>query len=350
MPYRLKRKESIAAGFRRIAREEARKALDASTGDGPVDERIHDARTRCKKLRGLLRLIRPHFGGFYRRENAFLRDAARSLSIARDAAVVQKAFGDLARRDRLQGKVFEAVRAALPTTAGPAGDDAARLTAFAESMRPFLSRLNEFEFDADGFRAIADGLTETYRDGRRAMSKALDGGADAERHGWRKQVKYHWHHVRLLRNVWQPLMEARGEELSRLGDLLGDDHDLAVLSQIIDEASALEPGDGESFKASIDRRRPSCSRRPARWESDCTRRSPAHSRGGCGGIGRRDGPGRRTRSRRSGPQRSPRRNTRQSPVVAAAAFNTIGNTEPPARSVARRMCPLRRKVGHVGTT
>ncbi|HEX6986240.1 MAG TPA: CHAD domain-containing protein, partial [Planctomycetaceae bacterium] len=103
MPYRLKRKESVADGVARAAREEAEKALAAVTGGGrPADERIHDARTRCKKLRGLLRLVRPHLGDLYREENARLRDAARPLSAVRDAAVVLKAFDELARGGRLE--------------------------------------------------------------------------------------------------------------------------------------------------------------------------------------------------------------------------------------------------------
>ena len=48
---------------------------------------VHDVRKRCKKVRGLLRLVRPGLGPDYRRANADVRDAARELSSLRDAHV-----------------------------------------------------------------------------------------------------------------------------------------------------------------------------------------------------------------------------------------------------------------------
>src|SRR5215475_2007881 len=58
----------------------------------PDDERIHSIRKRCKKLRGLLRLVRPSLGDTYERENAYFRDVARALSPLRDVHVTLAAF------------------------------------------------------------------------------------------------------------------------------------------------------------------------------------------------------------------------------------------------------------------
>lgn len=48
-------------------------------------------------------------------------------------------------------------------------------------------------------------------------------------HEWRKQAKYLWYHTQLLHTVWPPVLEAQAGELDKLGEALGQEHDLAVL-------------------------------------------------------------------------------------------------------------------------
>ena len=68
---------SVQAGVRRIACEQIDKAIaEIENTELPLDETIFQIRKRCKKIRGLLRLVRPSFDG-YARENAIFRDAAR---------------------------------------------------------------------------------------------------------------------------------------------------------------------------------------------------------------------------------------------------------------------------------
>jgi hypothetical protein len=46
----------------------------------------------------------------------------------------------------------------------------------------------------------------------------------------RKRVKYHWYHVRLLETTWKPLLQVHCEAADQLGSQLGDESDLAILS------------------------------------------------------------------------------------------------------------------------
>jgi CHAD domain-containing protein len=50
-------------------------------------------------------------------------------------------------------------------------------------------------------------------------------------HEWRKRVKDHWYHVRLLENVWTEVMQAHEASLKNLETWLGDDHNLVVLRE-----------------------------------------------------------------------------------------------------------------------
>ena len=51
-------------------------------------------------------------------------------------------------------------------------------------------------------------------------------------HEWRKAVKRHWHHCEALG------LDDRARLVHELSDLLGDDHDLATLSEAADRHSA----------------------------------------------------------------------------------------------------------------
>ena len=67
--------------LRNIAHDQLGAAISdlVEPGDDLV-EAIHDCRKRCKKLRGLVRLVRPALGDQYSDANATFRDAGRELT------------------------------------------------------------------------------------------------------------------------------------------------------------------------------------------------------------------------------------------------------------------------------
>lgn len=99
-----------------------------------------------------------------------------------------------------------------------------------------------------GFSTIEPGLERVYRQGRAAMELALVDPTDEHLHEWRKRVKDHWYHVRLLRNVWPKVMDAYGKEMKALSDALGNDHDLAVVAPVMraepESFGGVEPVEG----------------------------------------------------------------------------------------------------------
>ena len=241
MGYRLRSGESVVEGVRRVAVEQVEAALgEVANPELDRGETVHQVRKRCKKLRGLLRLVRPVLGKTYAEENAWYRDAARPLSGVRDAESVIEAFDELLswKKAQVDGSRAETVREALVTRrqriAEQQTDLDERLAAFASRMGEGRARVESWSLDADGFKAIAGGLEETYRRGREAMRAAYDEGTPESFHEWRKRVKYGWYHHRLLVDVWKPVLDVRRELYSELSDLLGDDHDLVVLRQTLE--------------------------------------------------------------------------------------------------------------------
>src|SRR5690606_30896406 len=91
------------------------------------------------------------------------------------------------------------------------------------------------------------GFRQCYREGRKACVHAfVDQSAEAF-HDWRKRVKEHLYHTRLLHPVWPAVMQAREEELALVAKRLGDHHNLAVFRQWLLTEPAAFPADSHGL-------------------------------------------------------------------------------------------------------
>ena len=95
MAYRLaKSQDTVQDGVRKIATDLIDKAIDAAKQRRSPEQTVHELRKTCKRLRGLIRLVRPVFAD-YHTENAAFRDASRTLSYLRDTAVLIQTYDSL---------------------------------------------------------------------------------------------------------------------------------------------------------------------------------------------------------------------------------------------------------------
>jgi CHAD domain-containing protein len=232
--------ESVEAGFRRIAAEQLTKALASLENGDALHEGVHDARKRMKKLRGLLRLVRPGFKG-YAAENAVLRDAARTLSGLRDHTAMLETLARLSDRhaDRIDRRRTVPLRRALEArrdAATAAPDLGERVEAFRCVLRGARERAEDWRLKAGGWEALGPGLALTYGRGRAAMTQAHRTGRGEDYHEFRKRVKYHGYHARLLAPIWPPLMAPYAAMLDDLGEVLGEAHDLVAFAPVVAEA------------------------------------------------------------------------------------------------------------------
>lgn len=244
--------ETLASGLRRVSMEQFESALGGLT-DSSVDRdvAIHEMRKAAKRLRAVLRMVRPSIGEkVYRAENAVLREAASSVSGVRDGAVMVDAvhrlrsrygrllapgtFADIesrlaARHQRMSNRVLEdeetirhlvtvLYRARSRYAAWPVDPDDPR---FGNRVIP------------NGFRAIGPGIAATYARGRREMRLAYSRSAPEHFHAWRKRVKYLRHQMEILSPVWPEVIGGLATSLERLGDVLGDEHDQAAMISLV---------------------------------------------------------------------------------------------------------------------
>jgi CHAD domain-containing protein len=124
------------------------------------------------------------------------------------------------------------------------------------ALREASQRIDRAPMKGDDWQVLGGGLERIYRGARKAMSVATRSRDSADLHEWRKQVKYLWHELQILRPAWPGVLGELADQVHKLADHLGDDHDLAVLRQkITAHAAAFQTSDRDALLAVIDRRR-----------------------------------------------------------------------------------------------
>ena len=235
MPYRFKLDEPIASGVRRIAREQIARAgleLDRVSAGGAAAG-IHESRKAIKRLRALLRLLRPQIGQkAFKVRNVGLKEIAAKLSASRDHSILDETITKLEGRFGHAGvKALAPLRSTLARGHTGAQDNIG--SPASETIREKLAQegrwLDELTFDAGGFEIVAEGLELSYRRGRAALAKASKKPTDDRVHDLRKSVQWHWRQMALLSRAWPEYFNLRAAAAREISQILGDDHDLAVL-------------------------------------------------------------------------------------------------------------------------
>jgi CHAD domain-containing protein len=250
MAYRFsKSRDTIQDSLRKIATELIDKAIEATRKRQSAGRTVHELRKTCKRLRGLIRLVRPVFAD-YHTENAAFRDAGRKLSHLRDTAVLIQTYDSLleAYDDQVDRARFAPIRRRLTLQqkrlAGHT-DIARRLDEFRQAMVAARGRVRRWRLSDDGFDALEPGIARSYKAARRAMAEASNEMSAETVHEWRKRVKDHWYHARLLTPIWRKQMRTSGVVARDLGELLGQHHDLDVFQQRLTEGEIADAADLE---------------------------------------------------------------------------------------------------------
>lgn len=236
MPYRLKLDCPPGREVRRVIAELIARALRCvEDPHPPLAQRVHFARTSCKKIRAALRLIRSSEPKTWRRENAWFRDTARALAELRDTTVLPQTLRTLltASRQGASGHEGTAVQRALLAQRRRAVADAANTKDLVEDVtarfRAAERRLATWT-PALAAKDAVDEFRRSYRQARDALRAAESCATSDTLHAYRKRAKTHGYHCRLLRCAWPTVMRARQHELDELSELLGEEHDLVVLA------------------------------------------------------------------------------------------------------------------------
>jgi CHAD domain-containing protein len=238
MSYSLDPGIPVSEAVRRVALAELDLAHTALASPPDRHSGVHSARKGLKRLRSLLLLVRPGVP-----EPAFAHVTERLSAIARGLAPARDA-----------NALLDAIRKLEPDEEAYAGSSPLRSlrlwlekrrqvaernlesSAAAEAMRglrelkPTLAGL---AIHPDDFTPLAKGLKHCYRATRRSYELAFATGNDDDFHEWRKDVQRHWRQMQLLSPCAAAELPARADTARSLSQVLGDDHDIALLRRLV---------------------------------------------------------------------------------------------------------------------
>jgi CHAD domain-containing protein len=245
MSFELHAEKSVRSNLRRLVRKQLEKSEGSlqNFSHESRDEIVHDLRKRLKKIRALVRLVRSEIGEHtYHDVNYRFRDAARPLTEVRDAKILLQTFDRLLQHfhEHLPPRGFRQLREALEQNLR---DVRRRVLVQQKTLRK-IARFVKHErrelmpwLEASNhWFALRCGLEDAYR---RAADAFQDAGRDPtveKLHEWRKQTKYLHYQLVTIRPLWPERIDELVKETGSLGDLLGDNHDLAVLQQKLTDA------------------------------------------------------------------------------------------------------------------
>ncbi|MCJ9671381.1 MULTISPECIES: CHAD domain-containing protein [unclassified Neorhizobium] len=249
MAYRLRPAKSFTDEFRSVAESQLSHAIRLleDQPDGQ-HEAIHDARKRFKRVRALYRLVQPDAKTFRRQENTRIRDMAQTLSAVRDATALVETVDYLAGHAGSPEELSALTTASKALTerrdriASEEHDLRAKMAAAVDTCRAAIAALDDLDLDNDPHKT-AKRLAKAWKDQREKALGALAGceeHGDAETyHGLRKCGQTYWMHLSLLGGIWPSAMLAKQQQAKALVDLLGHEHDLSVLTGLVNESPEL---------------------------------------------------------------------------------------------------------------
>jgi CHAD domain-containing protein len=218
MSFELRPGESLRKGIRRIVRKQMEKALGQliRLHKGSRDEHVHEARKTFKKIRAMLRLVRPAIGEErYRAENTCFREAGRPLTEVRDAKIFIETLDHVAKhfKEHIAGRSFGDARQALQDNLRAVRkrvlDEEDAFAVVADAVRQARARLKSWAADIPK-RWVDKGLEDVYRQAGDACQEATADPTVENLHEWRKQAKYLRYQLEVppssvtLTSCWRP--------------------------------------------------------------------------------------------------------------------------------------------------
>jgi CHAD domain-containing protein len=240
MSLTLRRNESVPVAVQRVGRQRIDRViqlLDLAPQAGG-DQAIHAARKQIKQLRALLRLVRRDIGCKQcHRLDKRLRQVVRALSPLRDSTVLLATLLRLHRRGALRSDSLMALKCAIQIGQNGARNQIRSTSGqrkfLAATLRDTRRQIAHWSGIHPGWKAISSGLRHIYRSGRAAVAALALDASDEALHKARKRTMDLLYTMEFLQKMQPRSMRARADATRRLTSCLGNDHDLAVLTQAL---------------------------------------------------------------------------------------------------------------------
>jgi len=227
--------EPAGRGLRRVCRSHVAKALICLKKSEWPDT-VHNVRREIKKLRAIFRLakngMRPKD---FRKISKTMRLSSKPLSAVRDAQITRQALKDVAgRRARKFSRIGSALDDHFIRTERSFSDND-----FGAITKLVLTRTSRLVEDLDlkdiHWPEVRIRLLKSYKRGRKAYQRAIKQPSPENFHAWRKAVKNFGYQLIFLCPEWPGQSKQLVDSLDKLGELLGNSHDLILLQQFAND-------------------------------------------------------------------------------------------------------------------
>ena len=234
MGFRLKLREPLPDGLKRVFREQIESALELCRH--PARQRgvtVHEVRKHLKKLRAAMRLAIPEVGkNCHTREDRCVRKIGRLVSDLRDAQVRLQTLIQL--RDETakgpQDVPFPRIEELLSLERE---SFSAAFAGWQKQAIPQLERVEvrllKWPLDGLTWKQVYGAVGKIYKRGQRGLAKTISDPDPENFHAWRKRVKDLWYQLRILQPVNRVVLTEMARDAEVLGELLGGEHDLNFL-------------------------------------------------------------------------------------------------------------------------
>ena len=213
-------------------RDDLERARHALAGRQSRERRIHRIRQRLKRVRSVLAVLKPALGERATHARHGVASAARLLAGARDADAAAASARELrAAAGAADDAGLDRVVASLTAAAEDAHHRATPVDEVRRRLAAVEADIADLPRHLHGEALLADALEHSYRKGRHAMAEATTSLSTPDLHRWRKAVKDLWHLLALAEKRLPKGLADERDDLARLGELLGQDHDHAILAE-----------------------------------------------------------------------------------------------------------------------
>lgn len=243
--------ETTAESFRRIVIAEIDRCIALLSDQDNLDVGVHETRKATKRVRAVLRIVRPAIGEpDFRDENAAVRDAARALAPLREAAVRAVTVRSLGDDSEELASAFERDAESERRRFAESGAAGPVIASFEACRARFGGQVRWEGLDQDPMSVVV-GIERTYRQGRSQRRIATSFADPMSLHEWRKQVKHLRHQMEVMTPIEPAELGPLAKSLDLLGGLLGEHHDLSDLVRLLSSAG---PPFGEASAGEVLRR------------------------------------------------------------------------------------------------
>ncbi len=235
--------EEISVAVHRVLSEQYNIIIDSCNNHDRPHESIHNTRKSYKRIRAVLRLIKPDISKeVYSKEKMLLRDLSRKFSTVRNLHVFAEEFDTIMKAGILKLPVStentiksffkEREESALKILL-----DLDLFEVIGKKNKESKERMAAIDLSSLGPHTIYKGVSKVFAWGQKQMIHSQQFPTDDNLHEMRKRIKALMYLVRLIKDISPDFLNGYYKGLKSASLALGDGHNMAEMVNYINTIS-----------------------------------------------------------------------------------------------------------------